>query len=790
MSGAIGIDLGSQTCVIAAVNKGGIDVLINDLSNRSTPSVVGFTDKQRSIGESGYSKLSTNFRNTVLFPTRFLGLASNSPYLDIERNWVTHPINTESTQLLHEVRYFGEVSQFTTEKVLAMLLTHLDELVSIKNKIKVTDCVISVPNYFNEAERIALLNAISISGLPCVKIMNEGTAAALNYGLFRNHEFTETPRIVAFADMGHSKFSVTIAQFTKDKLEILTHWSDRHLGGRDFDWTLVQFFAEGFKKKHGIDLLKNQRAKTKLVVAVEKIRKMLSANSDAVLNLEYITEDYDLNGIITRDEFEGLVSDLLDRVEKNCKIALQRAGVKSVNSVEILGGSSRMRVVQQIYAKAFQVEQVDKTLNPEEAISRGCAVQAAMLSPMYKVKEFTIKDMVYYPLKFYYTPKDMDVEGQAELLFDEKNTFPVTKIINTTKNGPFRIKIFNEECGISSNFLVDSPEEQNEYKIKVHIKMDKNGVLSLERAERIEKAEEKEAEDDKKTDEKPVDGQEKKPETPEDTKEEEEKKKKLKQKIKKTPLNCISETRGLDETALKQAIEGEKNYSKRDRIFRETADKKNEVESYIYESRAGLNSHLKEYTTQDAFTSILADLEKTENWLYDEGADSTKENYQEKLTYLRNQIQPIVLRYNVYGEIPLLIQKLEEAIRLSYESFSSTDEKYSHITESDRQAYINKAVENHDFLKNIKNVLESRQKFEDPGISTDELLKRATQQRELTHQVMSRPKPIPPKVEEKPAENKTDAKPAEEKKDSQDEIKKDEAKENEENKESKPMDVD
>jgi heat shock 70kDa protein 4 len=782
MSGAIGIDLGSQTCVIAAVNKGGIDVLTNDLSNRATPSVVGFTDKQRSLGESGYSKLSTNFRNTVLYPTRFIGLSPSSPNLEEEKKWITHPINTDTNEILHEVRYTGEARQFSTEKVLAMLLTHLEEIVSLKNKIKVTDCVISVPNYFNEVERIGVLNAITISGIPCVKIMNEGTAAALNYGLFRNNEFTETPRIVAFVDMGHSKFSVTIAQFVKDKLEVLTHWSDRALGGRDFDWVIMQYFASIFEKKHGINLLKNQRAKMKMAIAVEKIRKTLSANSDAVMNLEYITEDLDLTGIITRDELENLSSDLLDRVEKNCKIALQRAGVQSVHSVEILGGSSRMGIVQQVYAKAFQVEQVHKTLNPEEAISRGCAVQAAMLSPMYKVRDFTIKDIVYYPLKFYYTPKDMEVDSQAEVLFDEKNTFPVTKIINTSKNGPFRIRIFNEVSGTSSNFLVDCPEEPNEYKIKVHIKMDRNGVLSLEKAERIEKAEaepNEKMDEDKKTEE----TKDSQPKTEESK--EEDQKKKNKVKVNKIPLKTQNDLRGMDEDSLKKAIELEVSYATRDRTARETSDKKNELESYIYESRSNLNSYLKEYTTPDSLSAILEFLQKTEDWLYDEGTDTTKEKYQEKLSILKDFIVPIVNRYNAYNEIPGLIINVENAIKYSYDQFASIDDKYSHITESDRQAFINKAKENQEYLASIKELLSKKTKFEDPGVNTEDLGKRAVQQREVTNQVMSRPKPPPPKVEEKPAEPKP-----EEVKNPEPKAEDPKPNSTEETKDEKPMEVD
>ena len=379
----------------------------------------------------------------------------------------------------------------------------------------------------------------------------------------------------------------------------------------------MKYFASHFQQKHGINLLQNQRAKMKMAAAAEKIRKTLSANSDATMNLEYITEDYDLAGILTREEFERMSNDLLDRVEKNCKIALQRAGVQEVHSVEILGGTSRMPILQSIYAKAFQVEQVNKTLNPEEAISRGCAVQAAMISPLYRVRDFSIRDMVYYPLTFYYTPKDMDVDGVPEILFDEKNTFPVTKIISTSKNSPFKIRIFNQICGISTNFVANSPEEENNYKIKIHIKMDKNGVLCLEKAEKIERIEEIEAVYEKKGPEEQINSEEKIHEDAVETKEENlkdaEQKKKAKQKIKRIPINVLCEVRGMDEDLLKQAINDEKIYSKRDLIARETLEKKNELESFIYESRAGLNSNLKEFIKEDESSIVLQSLQVTED---------------------------------------------------------------------------------------------------------------------------------------------------------------------------------
>jgi len=202
-----------------------------------------------------------------------------------------------------------------------------------------------VPCYYTEAERRALLDAIAISDLSCVKIMNDNTASALTYGLFRSNEFTDEARIVALTDMGHSKFTVSIVSFTKDKLQVLAHVTDRNLGGRDMDWKIMEFFSEGFEKKNGINLLHNHRARSKMAIAVEKLRKMLSANTEAVLNIEYIAEELDLNGIMNRDQFEALAENHLIRVDEICKQAMIKAGVTAVHSVEILGGGTRIPCV-------------------------------------------------------------------------------------------------------------------------------------------------------------------------------------------------------------------------------------------------------------------------------------------------------------------------------------------------------------------------------------------------------------------------------------------------------------
>ncbi|CAG9327798.1 unnamed protein product [Blepharisma stoltei] len=737
-AGAIGIDLGSHSCVIAAVKGGGVEILTNDLSNRQTPSVVGFGDKQRFIGESGFSKLSTNFRNTVLFPTRFLGLSSNYQYLHDESKWLTNKLVTlEDGRIAHEVRYLGENMAFTSERIVAMFLTQI-KIICQKTGLNPQDVVISVPCYFTETERRALLDAIAISDLTCARIMNDSTASALSYGLFRSSEFTETPRVVALTDLGHSKFTVSIVQFTKDKLQVLTHVTDRNLGGRDLDWKIMEFFASSFEKKHGINLLHNHRARSKMSIAVEKLRKMLSANTEAVLNLEYIVEDLDLHGVMTRDEFETLAAGHLERIDELCKTALRKAGVESVHSVEILGGGTRIPCVQRVIAKAFNVENVSKTLNPEEAIARGCAVQSAMLSPLFKVKEFSVQDIVTIPISIKVSSLDMEVEVEPEVIFPEKNVFPTTKIMKLRKNQPFKMNLFYPEPLIEgldhtvADYGVICPAEGVENEVKVYVKMNGHGVVNLEKAELIEEI---------------IETEEIKPEEAkaEEQKAGEEKKEpSVKRKYKRTNLEISKVSKGLKEEELKMFINEERRMTNEDRIAKETSDKRNEVEAYVYEARSKLNSSLQGFVSPSKLQEILAFLSDTENWVYGDGADTLKSVYTERLDKMREQVEPVIRRSNIFNSYPQLINELQDALIWSRQQALSPQEQFSHITEEERNRIIEKAAEFESWLQAAKIQIDSMVRHEDPTISTEDFVKKTIQIREVTNQTMSKPKPAPP----------------------------------------------
>lgn len=204
-------------------------------------------------------------------------------------------VTTEDNEIGIEVRYQGYNTVFTPERIVAAILTELARICR-NNECVASDIVLSIPGYYNEFERQALLNAAKIAEIPCVRLMNEMTATALNYGIFRKNEFTTDPRIVVFIDVGHCKTSVAVVAFTTDKLVVLGQAHDRNLGGRNFDWRIMEYFANEFEKKYKLNPLRESpRAKLKLLSGVEKLRKELSANIESNINIEYLVEDYDLS---------------------------------------------------------------------------------------------------------------------------------------------------------------------------------------------------------------------------------------------------------------------------------------------------------------------------------------------------------------------------------------------------------------------------------------------------------------------------------------------------------------
>jgi heat shock protein 4 len=379
-------------------------------------------------------------------------------------------------------------------------------------------------------------------------------------------------------------------------------------------------------------------------------------------------------------------------------------------------------------------------MNQEETVARGCAVQAAMLSPLYKVKEFGVVDINTEPILMQTSQLDMEVEEQPETLFNDKNAFPITKLIKFTRNKPFKVDLFYNHLanGLEQTvgkYQINLPQTSDPATVKVAIKMNIHGVVNVESAEKIEVYYET-----------PVVNEEPKEAKTEEAKPEEAKTEsevKPKKKTRKIPLEVQAQVKGIFGDELKQYRAEEKRMSEDDRVARETLEKKNELESFVYDWRDKLNGTYKDFTTQEVISHVFEALRQVEDWLYGDGSDTLKSVYIEKLNSLKEFTDPILKRYSLHTTLPSTLNELYTVVTQGTELANTTHENYSHITTEDRQKVIEKCIEQHNWYSEQLKVLQSTPRHQDIPISTEDLVRRTIQLKEFIASVMNRPKPAP-----------------------------------------------
>jgi len=368
----------------------------------------------------------SNFRNTVSCLNRFIGRSIDEDDIKTTENtfW-TCGMAEKQGEAAAVVNYRGEEHLFSATELMAMFLGKLKIIAQNETKSAVSDCVISVPLYFTEVQRRAMLDASAISGLNCLRLLNDTTATALCYGLTKNDQFSEQPRIVCFVDIGYAGTKIAIASFTKGHLEIKSTAYDANLGGRDFDEILVNFFADNIRQTHKDDITSSNRGLLRLRAACEKIKKVLSGISSTKVDLETETRDYPLP--MTREAFENLIKPLVDRIEICLQQVISSSGLSLSDfySVEVVGGSTRIPAVKALITRIFQKE-VSTTLNQDEAIARGCALQCAIESPSFRVREFGVKDIIHLPVGI-----SWDASGEKRFIevFPSASNLPSVKLL-------------------------------------------------------------------------------------------------------------------------------------------------------------------------------------------------------------------------------------------------------------------------------------------------------------------------------------------------------------------------
>lgn len=387
-----------------------------------------------------------------------------------------------------------------------MYLGKLRDIASNELNSGVSDLVIAVPGWYTEVQRRAVIDAAQIAGLNVLRLINDTTAVALGYGITKSDlPEADSPRHVVFVDVGHSNLSVAVVAFSKGQLTVKSTAFNRNLGGRDIDYALVRHFATEFKEKYKIDVLSNQKATFRLAAGCEKLKKILSANAEAPLNVESIMNDIDASSKLNRETYESLIAHVLDGVVEPIQTALTNSGltIDQIDSIELVGGSTRIPAIRQRIQSVFPGKTLSTTLNQDEAVARGATFACAMLSPVFRVREFAMTDISSYAIKVQWerVPDDDDSEL---LVFPKGNTTPSTKILTFYRKQPFEIESLYAEpqslpgkinpwiTKLSVKQVAPADPNGDVLPIKVKIRLGQHQTVSFEQVyyEEIEEKEE------------------------------------------------------------------------------------------------------------------------------------------------------------------------------------------------------------------------------------------------------------------------------------------------------------
>ncbi|XP_056106278.1 heat shock 70 kDa protein 4b [Rhinichthys klamathensis goyatoka] len=800
----VGFDLGFLNCYVAVARAGGIETVANEYSDRCTPACVSFGPRNRSIGAAAKSQMVTNCKNTVQGFKRFHGRAFSDPFVQNMKSSLVYDLaQMPSGTTGIKVMYMEEEKVFSIEQVTAMLLTKLKETAESALKKPVADCVISVPCFYTDSERKSVIDAAQIAGLNCLRLMNETTAVALAYGIYKQDLPTpeEKPKTVVFVDIGHSGYQVSVCAFNKGKLKILATAFDAEMGGKYFDEKLVKHFCDEFAVKYKLDVKTKPRALVRLYQECEKLKKLMSANSsDLPLNIECFMNDIDVSGKLNRAQFEEMCADVLARVEPPLRSLLEQAHLKKddIHAVEIVGGASRMPAIKERIGKFFGKEP-STTLNADEAVARGCALQCAILSPAFKVREIAITDVVPFPISLKWNSAAEDGVSDCEV-FPKNHAAPFSKVLTFYRREPFSLDAYYN-CPKElpypdptiGQYVVQKvvPQASGESsKVKVKVRVNIHGIFSVSSASLVEvqKSEEEEEsmdteqstekenenkmqvdQDEQKTsgngdqeDGEKKAGTEEMETSAEEGKQEKKsdqppqaKKPKVKTKVLELPIENNPQWQ-LANDMLNLFVENEGKMIMQDKLEKERNDAKNYVEEYVYEMRDKLHGIFEKFVNESDRDALSLKLEDTEVWLYEDGEDQSKQVYIDKLVELKNLGQPIQERYTEFEERPRAFEELGRQLQQYMkivEAYKTKEEQYDHLDEAEVQK-VDRMVNDVMIWMNSKMNQQSKQSLAlEPVVKISEIQAKTRELFSTCNPIVTKPKPkVDLPKEENPAE--------------------------------------